>query len=76
MGKVFSSIIGTCNCSNLNDDISKEELTKIRIDISTITENHLTHIEKNIKDIEKDIAEVKTDIKIINNNLQILLSRL
>ncbi len=69
MGKVFSSVIGTCNCSNLYDDISKEELTKIRMDISMIKENHLKHL-------ERDVSEVKTDIKIINSNLQILLSRL
>ncbi len=60
MGQVFSNFIENCNCgSSANQElINREEIVKIRQDLSTIKDNHLYHI-------EKDILEMKMDMKII-----------
>ncbi len=70
MGQVFSSMIGTCNCSSstTEDDIEKMEIVRIQRRLDNIENNHLKHI-------EEDVREIKTDIKLINQNILTLMTK-
>jgi len=56
MGQIFSNFIENCNCGSSND--KDDEIQQIKLDIYTIKNNHLYHI-------EKDMLEMKMDIKLI-----------